>query len=56
MRAFFDLYDAGVQLGIFPRRGGMAERAMWIARGFGLRRGQDVTVSVAFMPGWIVQT
>jgi hypothetical protein len=38
VRAFFDLYDAGVQLGIFPRRGGMAERAMWIARGFGLRR------------------
>jgi len=38
VRAFFDLYDAGMQLGIFPRRGGLAERAMWIARGFGLRR------------------
>jgi hypothetical protein len=38
VRAFFDLYDAGIQLGIFPRRGGLAERAMFLARGFGLRR------------------
>ena len=38
VRAFFDLYDAGIQLGVFPRRGGLAERAMFLARGFGLRR------------------
>jgi steroid delta-isomerase-like uncharacterized protein len=38
VRAFFDLYDAGVQLGALPRRGGLGERAMFIARGFGLRR------------------
>jgi hypothetical protein len=38
VRAFFDLYDAGVQLGVLPRRGGLGERAMFLARGFGLRR------------------
>jgi len=38
VRAFYDLYDAGIQLGVFPRRGGLAERAMFLARGFGLRR------------------
>jgi hypothetical protein len=37
-RAFFDVYDAGIQLGVFPRRGGLGERAMFLARGFGLRR------------------
>jgi hypothetical protein len=38
VRAFFDAYDAGVQLGVLPRRGGLGERAMFMARGFGLRR------------------
>jgi hypothetical protein len=38
VRAFFDVYDAGIQLGVFPRRGGLGERAMFLARGFGLRR------------------
>lgn len=38
VRAFFDLYDAGIQLGVLPRRGGLGERAMFLARGFGLRR------------------
>jgi hypothetical protein len=38
VRAFFDVYDAGVQLGVLPRRGGLGERAMFLARGFGLRR------------------
>ena len=38
VRAFFDLYDAGIQLGVLPRRGGLGERAMFMARGFGLRR------------------
>lgn len=37
VRAFFDLYNAGVQLGALPRRGGVGERAMFLARGFGLR-------------------
>lgn len=37
VRAFFDLYDAGVQLGVLPPRGGLGERAMLILRGFGLR-------------------
>jgi hypothetical protein len=27
-----------VQLGVLPRRGGLGERAMFMARGFGLRR------------------
>ena len=38
VRAFFDLYDAGIQLGVLPRRGGLGERAMFLTRGFGLRR------------------
>ena len=37
VRAFFDLYDAGVQLGILPSRGGLGERALLVLRGFGLR-------------------
>ena len=37
VRAFFDLYDAGVQLGVLPSRGGLGERALLVLRGFGLR-------------------
>jgi steroid delta-isomerase-like uncharacterized protein len=37
VRAFFDLYEAGVQLGVLPSRGGLGERAMLLLRGFGLR-------------------
>jgi steroid delta-isomerase-like uncharacterized protein len=37
-RGFFDLYDAGVQLGLLPERGGLAESALLLLRGFGLRR------------------
>jgi predicted ester cyclase len=37
VRAFYDLYDAEVQLGVLPRHGGMGERAMLLLRGFGLR-------------------
>lgn len=37
VRAFFDLYDAGVQLGVLPPRGGLGERALLVLRGFGLR-------------------
>jgi len=43
VRAFFDLYDAGVQLGVMPARGGLGEKALLILRGFGLRaRDRDV--------------
>lgn len=38
IRAFFDLYDAGVQLGVLPRRGTLGERALLMVRGFGLSR------------------
>jgi steroid delta-isomerase-like uncharacterized protein len=37
VRAFFDLYDAAVQLGILPARGTLGERALLVLRGFGLR-------------------
>ena len=37
VRAFFDAYDAAVQLGVLPARGTLSERALLIRRGFGLR-------------------
>jgi steroid delta-isomerase-like uncharacterized protein len=37
VRAFFDAYDAAVQLGVLPARGTMGERALLMLRGFGLR-------------------
>lgn len=37
VRAFFDLYDAGVQLGVLPSRGGLGEKALLALRGFGVR-------------------
>jgi steroid delta-isomerase-like uncharacterized protein len=36
-RGFFDLYDAGIQLGLLPARGGLGETALLLLRGFGLR-------------------
>ena len=36
-RGFFDLYDAAVQLGMLPARGSLAETAVLLVRGFGLR-------------------
>ena len=36
-RGFFDLYDAAVQLGMLPARGSLAESALLLFRGFGLR-------------------
>jgi steroid delta-isomerase-like uncharacterized protein len=36
-RTFFDLHDAGVQLGVFPRPGSAGHRALLMLRGFGLR-------------------
>jgi steroid delta-isomerase-like uncharacterized protein len=40
VRAFFDLYDAAVQLGILPARGTLGEKALLVLRGFGLRAGR----------------
>jgi steroid delta-isomerase-like uncharacterized protein len=40
VRAFFDLYDAAVQLGVLPARGTLGERALLVLRGFGLRAGR----------------
>ena len=39
IRAFFDLYDAAIQLGVLPRPGSVGERALLLLRGFGLRAG-----------------
>jgi hypothetical protein len=36
-RGFFDLYDAGAQLGYLPTRGGIGESVLLFLRGFGLR-------------------
>jgi steroid delta-isomerase-like uncharacterized protein len=36
VRAFFDLYDAAIQLGVLPKPGSIGERAMLLLRGFGL--------------------
>ena len=37
VRAFYDPYGAGVQLGLLPRRGTLGERALLMVRGFGFR-------------------
>lgn len=37
IRAFFDLYNAAIQLGVLPKAGSLGERAMFLLRGFGLR-------------------
>jgi hypothetical protein len=39
VRAFFDLYDAAIQLGVLPRPGSVGQRALMLLRGFGLRAG-----------------
>ncbi|MEA2300353.1 MAG: hypothetical protein QOE44_888 [Solirubrobacteraceae bacterium] len=40
VRAFFDTYAAGVELGILPRRGSLRERALMVIQGYGLRLGR----------------
>jgi steroid delta-isomerase-like uncharacterized protein len=40
VRAFFDLYDAAVQIGALPGRGTLGEKALLMLRGFGLRGGR----------------
>jgi hypothetical protein len=37
-RGFFDLYDAAIQLGLLPARGGVGETALLLLRGFGVKR------------------
>ncbi|MDX6676405.1 MAG: hypothetical protein QOE31_457 [Solirubrobacteraceae bacterium] len=37
VRAFFDLYDAAIQLGVLPKPGTAGARALMMLRGFGLR-------------------
>jgi steroid delta-isomerase-like uncharacterized protein len=37
VRAFFDAYEAAVQIGVLPARGTLGERALLMLRGFGLR-------------------
>jgi predicted ester cyclase len=39
VRAFFDLYDAAIQIGVLPKPGSLGERALMLLRGFGLRSG-----------------
>ena len=38
VRAFFDVYAAGMQLGALPKHGTAGERALLMLRGFGLRQ------------------
>jgi steroid delta-isomerase-like uncharacterized protein len=40
VRAFFDLYDAAVQLGVLPTHGTLGEKALLMLRGFGVRAGR----------------
>ncbi len=37
IRAFYDAYESGVQLGVLPKPGSFGERALLMMRGFGLR-------------------
>ncbi len=37
VRAFYDLYDAAIQLGVLPKPGSTSARALMMLRGFGLR-------------------
>lgn len=41
IRAFVDSYDLAVQLGVLPARGGTADKALMVLRGFGLRVRRD---------------
>jgi hypothetical protein len=41
IRAFIDSYDLAVQLGVLPSRGGAADKALMVLRGFGLRVRRD---------------
>lgn len=41
VRAFFDRYDAAVQLGVLPTAGSLGEKALLALRGFGVRARRD---------------
>jgi steroid delta-isomerase-like uncharacterized protein len=41
VRAFFDRYDAAVQLGVLPAAGTLGEKALLALRGFGVRARRD---------------
>jgi len=41
VRAFFDRYDAAVQLGVLPASGTLGEKALLALRGFGVRTRRD---------------
>jgi predicted ester cyclase len=41
VRAFFDVYDAAVQLGVLPARGTLGGKALLMLRGFGLRTARN---------------
>jgi hypothetical protein len=36
-RGFYDLYDAAVQVGVLPKNGSVAQNALRLVQGFGLR-------------------
>jgi len=38
VRAFFDVYDVGVQLGVLPVRGSLSAKALLALRGYGIGR------------------
>ena len=38
VRAFYDVWNAAVELGVLPRSGTIGERALLMVRGFGIRR------------------
>jgi steroid delta-isomerase-like uncharacterized protein len=38
VRAFFDVYDVGVQLGVLPARGSLSAKALLALRGYGIGR------------------
>ena len=37
VRAFFDVYEAAMSLGVLPKPGTAGERALLMLRGFGIR-------------------
>lgn len=41
VRAFYDVYDAAMQLGIVPKPGSIGEKALLMLRGFGVRAGRQ---------------
>jgi hypothetical protein len=41
VRAFFDRYEAAVQLGVLPASGTLGEKALLALRGFGVRARRD---------------